>query len=184
MGVLVEDLLALARLDEVRDPHREPVDLTALAGDAVDDARAVAPDRDIELRGAGNGAVVVDGDPGQLRQVLANLVRNALVHTPAGTPVEVAVRARGGEALLEVRDHSSTASGAPIRAVAGGGPGRGWGSRSSPGSSAPTAATRTRPTPRAAARASPSCCRCAAIPPPEDRLYLPHGPVRHTGRRG
>jgi two-component system OmpR family sensor kinase len=105
MGVLVEDLLALARLDEVRDPHREPVDLAALAGDAVDDARAVAPDREIELRGAGNGAVMVDGDPGQLRQVLANLVRNALVHTPAGTPVEVAVRARDGEALLEVRDH-------------------------------------------------------------------------------
>jgi two-component system OmpR family sensor kinase len=105
MGVLVEDLLALARLDEVRDPHREPVDLTALAADAVDDARAVAPDRAIELRGAGNGAVVVDGDPGQLRQVLANLMRNALVHTAAGTPVEVAVRARGGEALLEVRDH-------------------------------------------------------------------------------
>jgi two-component system OmpR family sensor kinase len=105
MGVLVEDLLALARLDEVRDPHREPVDLAALAGDAVDDARAVAPDREIALRGAGNGAVVVDGDPGQLRQVLANLMRNALVHTPAGTPVDVAVRARDGEALLEVRDH-------------------------------------------------------------------------------
>jgi two-component system OmpR family sensor kinase len=105
MGVLVEDLLALARLDEIRDPHREPVDVAALAGDAVDDARAVAPDRDIELRGAGNGAIIVDGDPGQLRQVLANLMRNALVHTPAGTPVEVAVRARDGEALLEVRDH-------------------------------------------------------------------------------
>jgi two-component system OmpR family sensor kinase len=105
MGVLVEDLLALARLDEVRDPHREPVDLTALAGDAVDDARAVAPGRDIELHGPGNGPVVVDGDPGQLRQVLANLVRNALVHTPAGTPVEVAVRAHDGEALVEVRDH-------------------------------------------------------------------------------
>jgi two-component system OmpR family sensor kinase len=105
MGVLVDDLLALARLDEVRDAHREPVDLTSLAGDAVDDARAVAPDRDIELRGGGNGAVVVDGDPGQLRQVLANLMRNALVHTPAGTAVEVAVRARDGEAVLEVRDH-------------------------------------------------------------------------------
>jgi two-component system OmpR family sensor kinase len=105
MGVLVEDLLALARLDEIRDLHREPVDLTALAGDAVDDARAVAPDREIELRGAGNGAVVVDGDPGQLRQVLANLMRNALVHTPAGSPVEVALRTRDGEAVLEVRDH-------------------------------------------------------------------------------
>jgi two-component system OmpR family sensor kinase len=105
MGVLVEDLLALARLDEVRDAHREPVDLTALAGDAVNDARAVAPDREIELRGAGNGDVVVDGDPDQLRQVLANLVRNALVHTPAGTPIEVALSAGRKEATLEVRDH-------------------------------------------------------------------------------
>jgi two-component system OmpR family sensor kinase len=105
MGVLVEDLLALARLDEVRDAHREPVDLTALAADAVDDARAVAPDRAIELRGAGNGDVVVDGDPDQLRQVVANLVRNALVHTPAGTPIEVSVASAGAEARLAVRDH-------------------------------------------------------------------------------
>ena len=110
MGVLVEDLLALARLDEVRDIHREPVDLAALAGDAVADARAVAPEREITLdRGttaSGDGAaVVLDGDPGQLRQVLSNLLRNALVHTPAGTPVEVFVRADGDDALLEVRDH-------------------------------------------------------------------------------
>ena len=107
MGVLVEDLLALARLDEVRDAHREPVDLTDLASDAVHDARAVAPERDIQLRGDGdgNGDVVVDGDPDQLRQVLANLVRNALVHTPRGTPIEVGVSAAGHEATLTVRDH-------------------------------------------------------------------------------
>ena len=106
MGVLVEDLLALARLDEVRDAHREPVDLSALAGDAVDDARAVAPDREIELVVDG-GSIVVDGDPGQLRQVLANLMRNALVHTPAGTPIEVTVDspADARDARLEVRDH-------------------------------------------------------------------------------
>ncbi|MEY2514091.1 MAG: two-component system, OmpR family, sensor kinase, partial [bacterium] len=104
MGVLVEDLLALARLDEVRDIHREPVDLAALAGDAVADARAVAPEREITLD-RGDGAVVLDGDPGQLRQVLSNLLRNALVHTPAGTPVEVGVRSSAGEAVLEVRDH-------------------------------------------------------------------------------
>jgi two-component system OmpR family sensor kinase len=103
MGVLVEDLLALARLDEVRERIREPVDLAALAGDAVDDARAVAPERAISLRGD-DDAVVVDGDPGQLRQVLANLLRNALVHTPAGTPVEVSVGACDGEAMLAVRD--------------------------------------------------------------------------------
>ncbi len=106
MGVLVEDLLALARLDEVRDLHREPVDMAQLAGDAVDDARAVAPEREIDLRLDGGG-VVIDGDPGQLRQVLANLMRNALVHTPAGTPIEVAVDsvADAREARLVVRDH-------------------------------------------------------------------------------
>ena len=106
MGVLVEDLLALARLDEIREQVREPVDLAALAGDAVDDARAVAPEREITLHGGGDDdAVVVDGDPGQLRQVLSNLMRNALVHTPAGTPIEVSVRARNGDATLAVRDH-------------------------------------------------------------------------------
>jgi two-component system OmpR family sensor kinase len=106
MGVLVEDLLALARLDEIREQVREPVDLTQLAGDAVDDARAVAPEREISLHGCGaDDAVVVDGDPGQLRQVLSNLMRNALVHTPAGTPIEVSVGARNGDATLAVRDH-------------------------------------------------------------------------------
>src|SRR3954468_13329680 len=98
MGVLVEDLLTLARLDEVRDLIREDVDLSRLAGDAVDDARATAPDRDIDL--ASTGHAVVAGDPHQLRQVLANLLRNALVHTPAGTPIEVDVRDDDGAAVV------------------------------------------------------------------------------------
>jgi len=102
MGVLVEDLLALAHLDEVREQIREPVDLRELAADAVDDARAVAPDRTISLQGE---EAVVDGDPGQLRQVLANLMRNALVHTPPGTPIEVTVGTGDGDATLTVRDH-------------------------------------------------------------------------------
>ena len=109
MGVLVEDLLALARLDEVRDQRRERVDLAQLAADAVDDARAVAPDREITISsgdGAGGPAPVeLDGDPGQLRQVLSNLMRNALVHTPAGTPIAVSVARNGSDARLEVRDH-------------------------------------------------------------------------------
>src|SRR3954452_17840332 len=103
MGVLVEDLLTLARLDQVADaPHTE-VDLARLVGDAVDDARATAPDREISR--AVEGETTVLGDAHQLRQVLANLVRNALVHTPDGAPVEVTARRDGDEVCLEVRDH-------------------------------------------------------------------------------
>jgi two-component system, OmpR family, sensor kinase len=103
MGVLVEDLLTLARLDEIAAaPHAE-VDLARLVGDAVDDARATAPDRDIDSRV--DGETAVRGDAHQLRQVLANLLRNALVHTPAGTAIEVSATRDGDELRLEVRDH-------------------------------------------------------------------------------
>jgi two-component system OmpR family sensor kinase len=115
MGVLVEDLLTLARLDEVREPLREDVDLAALARDAVDDARVTAPERAIEVQTDGPAPVV--GDPLLLRQVLANLMRNALVHTPAGTAIEVSVRRDGAAQLLEVRDHGPglpTAAGDPF----------------------------------------------------------------------
>ncbi len=103
MGVLVEDLLALARMDEVREPVRRPVELRRLARDAVDDARAVAPERSIELQDG--DPAEVQGDRDELRKVIANLMRNALVHTPEGTPIEVRVSTAGGDALLEVRDH-------------------------------------------------------------------------------
>jgi two-component system, OmpR family, sensor kinase len=103
MGVLVEDLLTLARLDEAPARPHEPVDLAALARDAVEDARATAPQRSIALEV--REPAVVRGDAHQLRQVLANLIRNALEHTPAPGPVEVAVRPEQGSVALEVRDH-------------------------------------------------------------------------------
>ncbi|MCW3038893.1 MAG: histidine kinase [Solirubrobacterales bacterium] len=104
MGVLVEDLLTLARLDELPDIEPVPVDLAVLARDAVDDARATAPDRTIDVD-APTGSVVA-GDPHQLRQIFSNLLRNALVHTPAGSAIDVRVADTGaGEVLLTVRDH-------------------------------------------------------------------------------
>src|SRR3954467_5690519 len=103
MGVLVEDLLTLARLDEIADAPHTDVVLGALVADAADDARATAPDRAIESRA--EGGTTVRGDAHQLRQVLANLLRNALVRTPAGTPIEVNAARDGGEVRLEGRDH-------------------------------------------------------------------------------
>jgi len=92
MGVLVEDLLTLARLDQQRPLAQLPVDILALCGDAVADASVVAPDRSISLAvGSTDPPPVVIGDEARLRQVLANLLSNALQHTPPGTPVTVAV---------------------------------------------------------------------------------------------
>jgi two-component system OmpR family sensor kinase len=103
MGVLVDDLLTLARSDALPEPAREPVDLARLALDARDDAQALAPDRRVALEA--NGPVTVLGDARQLRQVLGNLTGNALAHTPAGTPIELRVARDGDEGLFEVRDH-------------------------------------------------------------------------------
>ena len=103
MGVLVEDLLTLARLDETSQPRREPVDLELLARDALADARATDAAREISLDA--DGRAVVQGDPHQLRQVLANLLANALAHTAAGSPVEVRLRGDRERVTVAVRDH-------------------------------------------------------------------------------
>jgi two-component system OmpR family sensor kinase len=102
MGSLIEDMLLLARLDQGRPLERTPVPLGQLASDAARDAMAVAPDRDVDAD-VDDGVVVI-GDEGRLRQVVANLVANALVHTPSGTPLHLAVRRDDGQAVLEVRD--------------------------------------------------------------------------------
>jgi two-component system OmpR family sensor kinase len=102
MGVMVEDLLLLARLDQDRPLEREAVDLVALASDAVQDARAGAAGREIVLEDS--EPVVIQGDEPRLRQVAANLLANAVTHTPPGTPVAVRVAADGDHAVLEVAD--------------------------------------------------------------------------------
>jgi two-component system OmpR family sensor kinase len=102
MGLLVDDLLLLARLDEGRPLDHAPVDLTAVATDAVTDARAVEPDRPFELDV--DGPVTVQGDNARLHQLAANLLSNARTHTPSTTPVRVSVRREGDHAVLEVSD--------------------------------------------------------------------------------
>ena len=111
MGLLVEDLLTLARLDQQRPLAKSPVDLLTLAADAVQDARIVSPGRPIDLIVAPGTAFLVDGDEPRLRQVLANLVNNAITHTPAGTPVRVKIARGTLEALATNRTVSAGEAG-------------------------------------------------------------------------
>jgi len=105
MGLLVEDLLLLARLDEERPLQIEPVHLVEIVDDAAEAGRAVAPERPISVElGDGAGAIVVAGDQARLRQVVGNLVTNALTHTPPSTPVTLRLYAEGGDAVVEVAD--------------------------------------------------------------------------------
>src|SRR6516162_6071906 len=112
MGGLVEDMLMLARIDEQRPIERRPVDLLTLAADAVQDARIVAPSRAIDLTVGTGTAFLVLGDEARLRQVISNLMNNALTHTPEGSPISVRILAGQQvgnppvpSAILEVMDH-------------------------------------------------------------------------------
>jgi two-component system OmpR family sensor kinase len=107
MGLLVEDLLLLARLDKQRPLARQPVDLLSLAADAVGDARLLAPSRTIDLSVQPGAAFLVIGDEPRLRQVIGNLMSNALTHTPDGTPIEVSVSS--GTLDPQAGDHTPAA---------------------------------------------------------------------------
>ena len=105
MGLLVEDLLLLARLDAQRPLEHHRVDLLALASDAVHDAQSIAPQRRIRMEVFdGPGTPEVLGDEARLRQVLSNLMANALQHTPETAGVTVRVGTDGPDAVIEVCD--------------------------------------------------------------------------------
>ncbi len=108
MGLLVDDLLLLARLDQQRPLERELVDLETIASDAVHDAQAVAPGRDVQLQLSTDEPVLVVGDDARLRQVVGNLVTNALTHTPESAAVTVGLSIDDSKperfAVLEVAD--------------------------------------------------------------------------------
>jgi two-component system OmpR family sensor kinase len=103
MGVLVEDLLLLAQLDQAPEPRRVPVALGELTAHVAEDTRVIAPDRVVSTNIEQDATVL--GDPDQLGQLLANLTRNAVMYTPGGSPIDLSLGRRPGHAVLEVRDH-------------------------------------------------------------------------------
>jgi|HubBroStandDraft_1064217.scaffolds.fasta_scaffold12641_2 two-component system OmpR family sensor kinase len=116
MGVLVDDLLLLARLDQQRPLDLRTVDLLAIGADALHDARVIAPKRTINLTVGSPQAALVIGDEVGLRQVVGNLMSNAMTHTPEGSPIDITIRvgqlangrspAEGEpEVILQVTDH-------------------------------------------------------------------------------
>ena len=102
MSMLVAELLELARLDRPSSLDLSETDLTVLAKDAVADARAVEPDREVST--SVPGSLVVTADEPRIRQVLANLLGNVRAHTPPGTPATVRLYAEGSGAVIEVSD--------------------------------------------------------------------------------
>jgi two-component system OmpR family sensor kinase len=103
MGVLVDDLLLLAHLDQRRPLDLRPVDLGSIASEAVQAARAVEPERSVVLRAAPS-PVIVQADAARLRQVIDNLLSNALKHTPSDAAVTVVVELERGGGQITVAD--------------------------------------------------------------------------------
>ncbi|HEY3335315.1 MAG TPA: HAMP domain-containing sensor histidine kinase [Candidatus Limnocylindrales bacterium] len=118
MGLLVDDLLLLAHLDQGRPLRADPVDLSRVALEVVADARAVDPGRPVD--GTIEDGIVVTGDEDRIRQVIGNLLANVRVHTPAATPMEVILRRtseRRGDTLRGDADPADTAPAAEVRVV-------------------------------------------------------------------
>jgi two-component system OmpR family sensor kinase len=102
MGVLVDDLLLLARLDQQRPLERAEVDVVVLVRAAAESLRAVAPDREVVVDSV--PTAIVEGDALRLRQVIDNLVTNARIHTTAGAPIRLVVGVDSGWVSVAVAD--------------------------------------------------------------------------------
>jgi signal transduction histidine kinase len=102
MSMLVAELLELARLDRTSSLDLTETDLAALARDAVADAHAVEPEREVTTQLP--PSLIVTADEPRIRQVLANLLGNVRAHTPPGTPAMVRLYAESDGAVLEVAD--------------------------------------------------------------------------------
>jgi two-component system sensor histidine kinase BaeS len=105
MDRLLDDLRTISLAEAGALPlHREPVDLVDIAADVIAAQRTVADARRVALMPAGDGSVEADVDPVRVREILVNLVANAVRHTQAGGRVTVEVRSLGADALLTVTD--------------------------------------------------------------------------------
>ena len=193
MGLLVEDLLLLARLDQQRPLERSPVDLLAIATDAVSDLHALHPERDRSPRSPTRTSdpPVVMGDEGRLRQVLGNLLANAVHPHPRRHPVRVTVAAEGPFAVLAVGDNGPGMRpedaarvferffrADPSRVRSSGGSGLGLSIVAAlvaahGGTSRCTARSASAPRSRCACR-SPAPCSPPAPPPPPQVAGQPH----------
>jgi two-component system OmpR family sensor kinase len=103
MGMIVEDLLLLARVDQNRPLESEQLDIVSVIGDVVTDALAVDLEHQI-VTDFNDASITLEGDAGRLHQVFANLVGNAISHTPPGTHVHVSAERQGQWAEIRVRD--------------------------------------------------------------------------------
>ena len=103
MGVIVEDLLLLARLDQGRPIDRVPVDLTELCRGCASDAQVAGEDHEVSSV-VPDTPVIVEGDAVRLQQVIGNLLTNARTHTRPGTHIRLGLEVRDGRAIIEVAD--------------------------------------------------------------------------------
>jgi two-component system, OmpR family, sensor kinase len=102
MRRLVADLLLLARADAGREAPRRPLDLAAVGREAAGEAAPLGEESQVAVDAP--RPVPLEGVPDDLHRMALNLIENAVIHTPQGTPVTVSVREEGSSAVLEVSD--------------------------------------------------------------------------------